>query len=81
MSSDTGSIPFPIASSTRSTPTFHGAGPKNADLSIADLSGADLTGAYVSEDQLRSAESLKGATMPNGQKYEDWLKSKGREEE
>ena len=76
MSSDTGSIPFPIASSTRRTSTFHSAGPKNADLSRADLRGADLTDAYVSEEQLRSAESLKGATMPNGQKYEDWLKSR-----
>ena len=26
------------------------------------------------------ADSLKGATMPNGPKYEDWLKSKGRGE-
>ena len=24
--------------------------------------------------------SLEGATMPNGQKYEDWLKSKDRKE-
>jgi hypothetical protein len=23
------------------------------------------------------ARSLEGATMPNGQMYEDWLKSKG----
>jgi Pentapeptide repeats (8 copies) len=27
------------------------------------------------------AKSLEGATMPNGQKYEDWLKSKGRAED
>jgi hypothetical protein len=26
----------------------------------------------------RHASSLKGATMPNGQKYEDWLKDKER---
>jgi hypothetical protein len=25
--------------------------------------------------------SLEGATMPNGQKYEDWLKSKDRKED
>ena len=25
--------------------------------------------------------SLEGATMPNGQKYEDWLKSKDRGED
>jgi hypothetical protein len=27
--------------------------------------------------RLDAAKSLEGATMPNGQKYEDWLKSKG----
>jgi uncharacterized protein YjbI with pentapeptide repeats len=60
------------------------AGPKNADLSGADLSAADLTDAEVSEEQLRSAEpapTLTGATMPNGQKYEDWLKSNGSGED
>lgn len=51
--------------------TLGGVGPKNADLS-----GANLTNAYVSEKQLDSAESLKGATMPNGRKYENWLKIK-----
>jgi uncharacterized protein YjbI with pentapeptide repeats len=66
----------------------------SADLRFANLGGADLSdailsGAYLSranlseargwtEEQLRSAESLEGATMPNGQKYEDWLKSKDR---
>jgi hypothetical protein len=30
---------------------------------------------------LLAAHSLEGATMPNGQKYEDWLKSKGGGEE
>ena len=29
----------------------------------------------------RQAASLEGAIMPNGQKYEDWLKSKGRGED
>ncbi len=43
-------------------------------LEGADLSGADLTNAKVTEAQLREAGSLKGATMPDGQKYEDWLK-------
>ena len=50
-------------------------------LDGADLSGADLTNAKVTEEQLQDAESLKGATMPDGQKYEAWLKSEGREEE
>jgi uncharacterized protein YjbI with pentapeptide repeats len=61
------------------------------DLSGADLRGADLRGAVlrdavlsnaylmdatVTEEQLEQAHSLKGATMPNGQKYEDWIKDK-----
>jgi hypothetical protein len=50
-------------------------------LDGAHLDGADLTNARVSEEQLREAESLEGATMPNGQKYEDWLKSKGSRED
>jgi uncharacterized protein YjbI with pentapeptide repeats len=64
----------------------------DADLGKAILSGADLSGAYMSGADLSGAEritneeleqqasSLKGATMPNGQKYEDWLKSKGKGE-
>jgi uncharacterized protein YjbI with pentapeptide repeats len=42
-----------------------------ADLSGTDLSGADLTNALVTEEQLYQAKSLNGATMPNGQKYEE----------
>jgi Pentapeptide repeats (8 copies) len=67
-----------------------------ADLSYADLSGADLNQAGLSGADLRRAnlrgataltnekiavaESLEGATMPDGQKYEDWLKSKDQGE-
>ena len=48
-----------------------------ADLSRADLSGADLSGAIgVTAQQLGKCKSLAGATMPNGQKYEDWLKDR-----
>jgi uncharacterized protein YjbI with pentapeptide repeats len=58
-----------------------------ADLSRAYLSGADLTDADLTDadltdakgwttEQLTAAGSLKGATMPNGQKYEEWLKNK-----
>src|SRR3712207_72993 len=47
---------------------------RGAGLSGADLSGADLSGATGwTEEQLDLAKSLKGATMPDGQKYEDWL--------
>jgi uncharacterized protein YjbI with pentapeptide repeats len=50
----------------------------SANLSGADLSGADLKGAReLTDEQLAQAESLEYATMPNGQKYEEWLKSKG----
>ena len=48
-----------------------------AYLSDADLSGAVLSGAEGGTDeQVEQAESLKGATMPNGRKYEDWLRGK-----
>jgi uncharacterized protein YjbI with pentapeptide repeats len=60
----------------------------NAHLSIATLSdtdfnGADLSNAYLGgahgldyEKLAQQAKSLKGATMPTGQKYEDWIKDK-----
>ena len=55
----------------------------SADLSGADLSGANLSYAYldfargISEQQLHEqCKILVGATMPNRQKYEDWLKDK-----
>ena len=58
-------------------------------LEQADLRGADLSGAYLqqttlnaakgwTEEQLLEAHTLEGATMPNGQKYEDWLNDKER---
>lgn len=54
---------------------------KDTNLKKACLKGADLRGAkgITNEGLARQAASLEGATMPNGQKYEDWLKS--REEE
>jgi uncharacterized protein YjbI with pentapeptide repeats len=54
----------------------------SANLTGANLSGADLWGADLSRtkgvscQQTQSAESLDGATMPNGQKYGDWLKDR-----
>ena len=51
---------------------------RRADLRRADLSGANLRGAEgVIEEEIRAqAASLEGATMPNGQQYEDWIKEK-----
>jgi hypothetical protein len=50
---------------------------RGANLSEADLSWANLTGALVTDEQLDSCESLEGATMPRGQKYEDRLGAPG----
>src|SRR5215217_316711 len=49
-----------------------------ANLSDAVLSGANLSGAkgITNEELEQQASSLEGATMPNGQKYEDWIKDK-----
>jgi uncharacterized protein YjbI with pentapeptide repeats len=48
-----------------------------ANLSEADLKGANLNGALgiTNEELEQQAFSLADATMPNGQKYEDWVKS------
>jgi uncharacterized protein YjbI with pentapeptide repeats len=52
-----------------------GAGLRGAKLEGADLSGAILTGADMqgaansTEEQLASAKSLQGATMPDGTKH------------
>jgi uncharacterized protein YjbI with pentapeptide repeats len=56
---------------------------RDADLRDADLRDADLSGAagVTNEELEQQASSLEGATMPNGLKYEDWLKSKGRGED
>jgi uncharacterized protein YjbI with pentapeptide repeats len=70
----------PVRQGSRAIVLF--AGQRCSDLSHADLSEADLRGADLSEtrgwntEQLKAARSLEGATMPNGQKYEDWLKDK-----
>ncbi len=58
----------------------------DADLSGAYLRGAELKGANLNnaqgitnEELEQRAASLEGATMPNGQKYEDWLKGSGED--
>jgi len=35
---------------------------------------------FTNEEIEQEASSLEGATMPNGQKYEDWLKSRRGED-
>jgi uncharacterized protein YjbI with pentapeptide repeats len=47
-----------------------------AGMAGAVLDNADLTNAVLSDAQVAQCKSLKDATMPNGQKYEDWLKDK-----
>jgi hypothetical protein len=57
---------------------------RGADLKDADLRGADLSGAEgITNEQLAAqTKFLQGTTMPNGQKYEDWLKEQeGRGED
>jgi uncharacterized protein YjbI with pentapeptide repeats len=60
-----------------------GANLDGAYLSKANVSKANLYGAkgLTNEDLKRQTSALEGATMPNGEKYENWLKSKGREED
>jgi hypothetical protein len=59
---------------------------EGANLELANMEGANispgtnlrdtnLTGVYVmSNKELTETSALEGATMPNGQKYEDWRK-------
>jgi uncharacterized protein YjbI with pentapeptide repeats len=49
---------------------------KGANLRDANLSEANLRDAKVTDEQLANRLALPGATMPNGQKYEEWLKDK-----
>jgi uncharacterized protein YjbI with pentapeptide repeats len=67
---------------------LRGADLSKADLRDAVLSEADLSGALLSEaigvtneGLEKDAKSLEGATMPNSQKYEDWLKDGERHKE
>jgi hypothetical protein len=54
-----------------------GAGMEQINLSEADLSYANL---HFADLSIKWVGSLKGATMPNGQKYADWLKDRERKE-
>jgi uncharacterized protein YjbI with pentapeptide repeats len=44
-------------------------------LQGTNLKGANLHYAKLSGKRLAECKSLEGATMPNGQKYEEWLKT------
>jgi uncharacterized protein YjbI with pentapeptide repeats len=50
----------------------------STDLSDANLNDANLNDAsgITNEELEQRAASLEGATMPNGQKYEEWLKDR-----
>jgi len=53
-----------------------------ANLSDAYKRAADGSRQTITNEELwQQTNSLNGATMPDGQKYEDWLKSKDRGEE
>ena len=54
-----------------------------ANLSDANLSDANLSDASgITNEKLdQQAASLEGATMPNGQKYEDWLKAREKRQQ
>jgi uncharacterized protein YjbI with pentapeptide repeats len=56
---------------------LEGAHLEGAHLSRVHLEGAHLREAYVTDEQLADAY-LQGTTMPDGQKYENWLKDRER---
>ena len=66
------------ANLSRATLDCHNLRPSGrANLSYANLN--NLRG--CTKEELRSAFTLKGATMPNGQKYEEWLKDRERQQD
>ena len=55
---------------------FSGSFLPHASFFAANLRGANFSGAkIIEEDQLAPCQTLVGATMRNGQKYEDWVKT------
>jgi uncharacterized protein YjbI with pentapeptide repeats len=49
---------------------LYSAGLREANLSGADLTEANLSGAmFITEEQLKTTKTLKGATMPDGSKH------------
>lgn len=53
---------------------------EDAGLQGANLAGAFLFGARVSLKSLSTAKTLAGATMPDGLKYEDWVRRQAGED-
>lgn len=53
---------------------------EDARLSGANLSGAFLFGARVTLKALSTAKTLANATMPDGTKYEDWVRRQAGED-
>jgi uncharacterized protein YjbI with pentapeptide repeats len=47
-----------------------------AHFTSANFEGVDLSVALVTTEQVQNAKSLEGATIPNGQKYEHWIKDR-----
>jgi len=67
---------------------LHRADLREADLREADLRNASLGDAKLgdargvtNEELDQQAETLEGATMPNGQKYEVWLKDREKRQQ
>jgi hypothetical protein len=83
------SHPHPIGASSKadlSRAYLRGAKLWGTDLTKADLSRVDLSEAVLGGAGVRRLErltlSLEGVTMPNGQKFEDWIKGReGRAED
>jgi uncharacterized protein YjbI with pentapeptide repeats len=72
-----------LSTADLSDANLHRANLTDAHLSDANLTDAHLTDAsgITNEELEQQADSLEGATMPNGQKYEDWRKDQeGRKE-
>lgn len=71
-----------LAEANLRSANLRGADLSNTVLFNTDLTSADLLHATVTWwEGLNSCKSLEGATMPNGQTYEEWLKDKKAREE
>jgi hypothetical protein len=68
-----------LANASSEGANLEGAGMYKADLLGTKLHRANLEGVQgITDEQLAECHILVGAIMPDGQKYEDWLKTKDR---